>query len=109
MQTALIVSLFYKNDWIFDTATSSYISSNIDKFKTSYKNNGTVKVGGRPLLKYKGKGTCLLYPLLSDNTSSTIQLYNVLFVPTLGHNLISWNILKSRFRCKIKGDDIYIK
>ena len=88
-QIALTISLSHKNDWIFDTAASFHISPNINKFKTICKNNGTVEVNGRTLPEYKGKETCLLYPLLPDNISTIIQLYNIFFIPILGFNLIS--------------------
>lgn len=42
----------HKNDWICDTAASSHMTSNIDKFETISVHNGTVEVGGGLFLEY---------------------------------------------------------
>ena len=68
-----------------------------------------MKVGGDHLLSYEGKGTCILYPLLPDGSSTIIRLRDVLFVSSLKHDLLSWNLLRSSFSCEMSGKDVYIK
>ena len=43
-----------------------------------------------------------------SSSISTVRLMNVLFVPQLGHNLISWNVLRSRFICEMGGKDVFV-
>jgi len=95
--------------WIFDTGSSSHMTSDLDKFETIIANHGTVKVGGGVILVHEGKGTCLVHPLLPDGTTTTVRLVNVLYVPTLGHSLLSWNVLRSRFTCEMGGKDVLVK
>ena len=99
----------HKSDWIFDTAASSHMTSDIDKFETLRTHHGTVRVGGNSFLDYEGKGTCLVHPILPNGSISTVRLCNVLFVPLLGHNLISWNVLRSRFSCEIEDNDVFVR
>ena len=67
------------------------MTSNIVLFEVIQNDHGTVEVGDNHLLEYEGKGTCILDPLLPDGTSTTVRLMNILYVPQLGHNLLSWN------------------
>src|SRR5258706_13054629 len=99
----------HENDWIFDTAASSHMTSDLGRFETFSANSGTIEVAGETFLEYKGKGSCLVYPLYPDSTTSVVRLINVLYVPTLGHNLISWNVLRNRFLCLIVGNHVYVK
>ena len=105
------VSAYHKheNDWIFDTAASSNIILDLINFETFSVHSGTIELAGKTFMDYKGKGSCLIYPLYPDGTSSVVRLTNVLYVPTLGHNLISWNVLRSPFSCLIGGDHVYVK
>src|SRR5258705_3202955 len=107
--TAVSAHHKHQNDWIFDTAASSHMTSDLGRFETFSANTGTIEVAGETFLEYKGKGSCLVYPLYLDGTTSVVRLINVLYVPTLGHNLISWNVLRNRFLCLIGGNHIYVK
>src|SRR5258706_1894519 len=99
----------HENDWIFDTAASSHMTSDLGRFETFSANSGTIEVAGETFLEYKGKGSCLVYPLYPDGTTSVVRLINVLYVPTLGHNLISWNVLRNRFLCLMGGNHVHAK
>ena len=79
----------YENDWIFDTAVSSHMTLDLGRFETFSAHSGTIEVAGETFLEYKGKGSCHIYPLYPDGTTSVVRLTNVLYVPTLGYNLIS--------------------
>src|SRR5258706_1716510 len=107
--TAVSTHHKHENDWIFDTAASSHMTSDLGRFGTFSANSGTIEVAGETFLEYKGKGSCLLYPLYPDGTTSVVRLINVLYVPTLGHNLISWNVLRNRFLCLMGGNHVYVK
>src|SRR5258706_181716 len=107
--TAVSAHHKHQNDWIFDTAVSSHMTSDLDRFETFSANTGTIEVAGETFLEYKGKGSCLVYPLYPDGTTSMVRLINVLYVPTLGYNLISWNVLRNRFLCLMGGNHVYVK
>src|SRR5258706_7341405 len=85
------------------------MTSDLGRFETFSANTGTIEVAGETFLEYKGKGSCLVYPLYPDGTTSVIRLINVLYVPTLGHNLISWNVLRNHFLCLMGGNHVYVK
>src|SRR5258706_1171644 len=85
------------------------MTSDLGRFETFSANSGTIEVAGETFLEYKGKGSCLVYPLYPDGTTSVVRLINVLYVPTLGHNLISWNVLRNRFLCLMGGNHVYVK
>ena len=58
-----------------------------------------------------GKGTIQLCCILPEGESHIIELYDVLYVPKLGHCLISWNALRGD--CELRGvheidDDDYL-
>ena len=99
----------HENNWIFDTAASLYMTSDLGRFETFSAHFGTIEVAGETFLEYKGKGSCLIYPLYPDGTTSVVRLTNVLYVPTLGHNVISWNVLRNRFSYLMGGNHIYVK
>src|SRR5258705_1097515 len=107
--TAVSAHHKHQNDWIFDTTASSHMTSDLGRFETFSANTGTIEVAGETFLEYKGKGSCLVYPLYPDGTTSVVRLINVLYVPTLGHNLISWNVLRNRFLCLMGGNHVYVK
>ena len=107
--TAVSAHYKHKNDWIFDTTMSSHMTSDLGRFETFSAHFGTIEVAGETFLEYKGKGSCLRYPLYPDGTTSVVWLINVLYVPTLGYNLISWNVLRNRFSCLMGGDHVYVK
>ena len=73
----------------FDTCTSAHMTSNIELFENIQKDHGSVKVEGNHLVEYEGKGTCILHPLLPDGTFTIVKLTSILFIPQLGHNLLS--------------------
>src|SRR5258705_11051611 len=85
------------------------MTSDLGRFETFSVNTGTIEVAGETFLEYKGKGSCLVYPLYPDGTTSVVRLINVLYVPTLGHNLISWNMLRNRFLYLMGGNHVYVK
>src|SRR5258705_1649467 len=85
------------------------MTSDLGRFETFSANTGTIEVAGDIFLEYKGKGSCLVYPLYPDGTTSVVRLINVLYVPTLGYNLISWNVLRNRFLCLMGGNHVYVK
>ena len=99
----------HKNDWIFDTTVSLHMTSNLGRFETSSVHSGTVEVAGETFLKYKEKCSCLVYPLYPHGTTSIVRLTNVLYVPTLGYNLIMWNMLRNHFSCLMGGNHVYVK
>src|SRR5258705_7639468 len=107
--TAVSAHYKHQNDWIFDTAASSHMTSDLGSFETFSANTRTIEVAGEIFLEYKGKGSCLVYPLYPDGTTSVVRLINILYVPTLGHNLILWNVLRNRFLCLIGGNHVYVK
>ena len=107
--TAMSAHHKHQNNWIFDTPASSHMTSDLGRFETFSANTGTIEVAGETFLEYKGKGSCLVYPLYPDGTTSVVRLINVLYVPTLGHNLISWNVLRNRFLCLMGGNHVYVK
>ena len=78
----------HENNWIFDTTASSHMTSDLGRFETFSVHSGTIEVTGKTFLEYKGKGSYLIYPLYPDGTTSVVRLTNILYVPTLGHNLI---------------------
>ena len=85
------------------------MTSNLEHFEHFTLHHGTVEVGGNHFLEYEGKGTCLVHPLLPDGTSTTVKLMNVLYVPSLGHNLIAWNVLRTQYICEMGGKDVCVK
>src|SRR5258705_4460586 len=87
--TAVSAHHKHQNDWIFYTAASSHMSSDLGRFETFLAITGTIEVAGETFLEYKGKGSCLVYLLYPDGATSAVRLINVLYVATLGHNLIS--------------------
>ena len=86
--TAMSALHKHENVWIFDTTASSHITSNLGRFETFSVHFGTIEVASKTFLEYKGKGSCLIYPLYPDGTTSGVSPTNVLYIPTLGHNLI---------------------
>ena len=56
--------------WKFDSYVSSHMTSNIEHFEHFTPNHGTIEVRGNYYLEYEGKGTCIIYPLLPDGTST---------------------------------------
>ena len=107
--TAVSICHKHKNDWIFDTAVSSHITSDLGRFETFSVHSGTIEVAGETFLEHKAKGSYLVYPLYPDSTTSIVRLTNVLYVPTLGHNLILQNVLRNHFSCLMGGNHIYVK
>ena len=105
------VSAYHKhqNDWIFDTAASLYMTSDLGRFETFLVNTGTMEVTGETFLEYKGKGLYLVYPLYLHGTTSVVRLINILYVHTLGHNLILWNVLQNHFLYLIGRNHVYVK
>jgi len=51
----------------------------------------TVTVGGNTFLQVEGTGTVRLNCLLPDGSVQPVIIKDVLYVPTLCHNLFSWN------------------
>ena len=85
------------------------MSSNLDKFDTITEDHEIVEVGGEVYLKYERRGSCLVYLLLPNSSINQILLKNILFVPDLGHYLISWNVLGIWFYCEMYIEHVYIR
>ena len=85
------------------------MTSNLGRFKTFSANTGTIEVSGETFLVYKGKGLCLVYPLYPDGTIFMVRLINILYISTLGYNLILWNTLWNCFLYLMGGNHIYVK
>jgi len=95
--------------WKFDTCASSHMTSDIGKFCTLEPYHGTVTIGGDTLLQAEGIGTVIIYCLLPDNTVNSVHLTDVLYVPTLNHNLFSWNSFRSKgYRWEAGVSHIYL-
>src|SRR5258706_1643924 len=47
----------HQNDWIFDTAASSHMTSDLGRIETFYQNSGPIEVPGETFLDYKGKAS----------------------------------------------------
>ena len=99
----------HQNDWIFNTTASLYMTLNLGMFETFSVNSETIEVASETFLKYEGKGLCLVYLLYLNGTSSVVSLTNVLYIPTLGHNLILQNVLRNHFSCLMGGNHMYVK
>jgi len=91
--TALVstISASTSDAWKIDTCATSHMTSDIGRFLTLIPSKGTVKVGGNNNLPIEGTGAVLLNCALPDGSTNQIVLHSVLYVPTLGHSLISWN------------------
>ena len=76
--TAISAHHKHENDWIFDTAASSHMTSDLGRFETFSAHSGTIEVAGETFLEYKGKGSCLVYALYPDGTTSVVRLTNIL-------------------------------
>ena len=85
------------------------MTSNIEHFEYFTPNHGTVEVGGNHYLDYEGKGTCIIHPLLPDGTSTIVRWKNILYVPNLGHNLIAWNELRTKYIYEIAKRNVFIR
>ena len=101
--------------WKFDTAASAHMTSDIGHFEQLSIHNGSVRVGGNALLDVEGKGTVILRCYLPQSRSpksctsvNLVRLHNVLFVPQLGHSLVSWNALKCGYRLSGQGDNMCV-
>ena len=79
----------HQNNWIFNNAIYLHITSDLGRFETFAVNTRTIEVVGKIFLEYKHKGSCLVYLLYPDGTTLVVRLINILYVSTLGHNLIS--------------------
>ena len=96
--TALVstISASTSDAWKIDTCATSHMTSDIGCFLTLIPSKGTVMVGGNNNLPIEGTGTVLLNCAPPDGSTNQIILHSVLYVPTLGHSLISWNSISSK-------------
>ena len=101
----------------FDTAASAHMTSNIGLFEQLSTNHEPrhIRVGGNSLLAIKGKGTIILSCLIPCSPTcfhisycNLVRLYDVLYVPHLGHSLISWNALKGKFSLSGVGNNMRV-
>jgi len=72
------------------------MTSDIGKFHTITPQAGVVRVGGNNFLPVAGIGSVILNTALSNGPTSYLRLDNVLYVPSLHHNLFSWIVVKSK-------------
>ena len=93
-QTA--VSLPYLYNWKFDTYASSHMTSDIGKFEALKPHHGIVTVSGNTPLQATGIGSVIINCLLPDGKINPLRLTEVLYVPSLNHNLFSWNSCRSK-------------
>jgi len=64
--------------------------------------------GGVNTLLAEGIGSVLLNYMLPDGTSHLSRLNTVLYIPTLRHSLVSWNVLKSKGYVMAGAGDIIV-
>ena len=102
------------SQWKFDTGSSAHMTDQIGQFICLTPHHGIVRVGGNSELRSEGVGTVLLSCLStdSDNVDSgvvtSVRLNNVLYVPTLGHSLLSWNQIKNKCHLIAHGSKMTI-
>ena len=95
------------------------MTSNIGLFEQLSTNYGSghVRVGGNSLLAIEEKGTVILSCLIPCSptcshvsqaccTVNLVRLHDVLYVPHLGHSLVSWNALKGKFSLSGVGNNM---
>ena len=73
---------------------------NLGEFDEFSESDNVVIVGGNIPLKVKGKGSVRLNCCLPNRSYQIVILQNVLYVPTLGHKLVSWNVLCGQHELK---------
>lgn len=96
------------NEWKFDTGASTNMSSDIDQFAELQRHSSIVSIGNSIPLNSTGIGTVHLQCLI-DSQEYLLTLNNVWYVPGLGHNLVSWNVLqRSGYTMSGNGNDIII-
>jgi len=71
-------------------------TSDIGKFETLKPYHGIVTVGGNTPLQATGIGSVIINCLLPDGKINPLRLTEVLYVPSLNHNLFSWNSCRSK-------------
>lgn len=91
--------------WKFDTGSSAHMTDQIAQFTYLTPHHGIVRVGGNSELLSEGIGTVLLS---TRTAATTVRLNNVLYVPTLGHSLLSWNQIKNRCHLIAHGSKMTI-
>jgi len=64
--------------------------------------------GGGSTLLVEGIGSVLLDCILPDGTSYLSRLNAVLYIPTLGHSLVSWNVWKSKGYVMAGAGDVIV-
>ena len=96
------ILLSSQTQWKIDTCATAHMCNDLDKYHEFIPNcKAIVTVGDNIPLEAIGKGTIRLYCMLPDGESHVIELFDVLFVPKLGHCLISWNALRGD--CELRG------
>jgi len=75
--------------WKLDTCASAHMTSDIGVFEHIQPHQGVVGVRGGGTLLAEGIGSVLLNCILPDGISHLSQLNAVLYIPTLGHSLVS--------------------
>jgi hypothetical protein len=95
--------------FIFDTAASSHMCPNPDRFEHLSVCSGSVKSSSTESMSVKGKGTVVMDCVLKDGSVSSFRIHDVLFVPQLDRPLVSWRVLaKKGYRMMGSGDEIVI-
>jgi len=84
------------------------MTSDIGVFEHIQPHQGVVGVGGGGTLLTEGIGSVLLNCILLDGTSHLSRLNAVLYIPTLGHSLVSWNVLKSKGYVMVGAGDVIV-
>jgi len=94
--------------WKLDTCASAHMTSDIGVFEHIQPHKGFVDVGGGGTLLAQDIGSVLLNCVLLDGTSHLSRLNAVLYIPTLGHSLVSWNVLKSKSYVMAGAGDVIV-
>ena len=98
--TDAFVSHSSVSEWKFDTGSSAHMTNNIGQYESLTPYNG---VGGNSMLQSKGVGT-----IVRNASRSPIRLHDVLYVPDLGHFLLSWNKIKNKFCLSAHGTNMVV-
>lgn len=85
-------------EWMFDIGLSAYITNEIGQVKQFTSHDETIRVGGNSTLRSEGIETLIL-----PTDPVCVHICNVLYVPSLGYSLLSWNQLKHKLRLSGRG------
>jgi hypothetical protein len=70
------------------------MSNDIGQISSFYQSDGVVTVEDNIPLRSYSRGTVLLNCVLPNGSITKFKLTEVIYVPDLGHSLVSWNVLR---------------